>query len=147
MHLSNISWHVHVCNYTEGTVKNIHRLYNNIMTWKRLKHYWPFVMGIHRSPVDSRHNGRVMYSFEAFFVISLNKLLNKQSSYRWHDMTWCSRGIIFNQFRTQWPFDGFALNMGYASTMPKFMRWVYCRKKCMCWRPVYILTTMMIAIL
>ena len=37
--------------------------HDDVMTWKRLLHYWPFVGGIHRSPVDSPHKGLVVWSF------------------------------------------------------------------------------------
>ena len=33
------------------------------MAWKRVLHYWPFVRGIHRSPVDSPHKGPFMRYF------------------------------------------------------------------------------------
>ena len=34
-------------------------LQDDVMTWKRFRRYWPFVRGIHRSPVDSPHKGPV----------------------------------------------------------------------------------------
>ena len=51
---------------------------NDVMTCKGFPHYWPFVRGIQRQPVDSPHKGPVKQSFHIFFVISRNKLLNKQ---------------------------------------------------------------------
>ena len=50
------------------------------MWWSSVVHYWPFVRGIHRSPVNSPHKGPVMQTFNISFVVNLNKLLNKQSS-------------------------------------------------------------------
>ena len=47
-------------------------------------HYWPFVRGIHRSPI--------MQSFDVSFDVSLRHLLNKQSMGRWIKIFW-------------WPFD------------------------------------------
>ena len=46
-------------------------------------HYWPFVRGIHQSLVDSPHKGLVMWSFDVFFLVSLNKLLTYQSNCQW----------------------------------------------------------------
>ena len=43
----------------------------------------PVLVQIMACSVDSSHKGPVMPSFDFVFVISLNKLLNKQSSYRW----------------------------------------------------------------
>ena len=34
-------------------------LQDDVMTWKRFRRCWPFVRGIHRSPVDSPHKGPV----------------------------------------------------------------------------------------
>ena len=42
----------------------------------------PFVRKIHRSSVDSPHNGTVTQSFEVSFYEHLNKLLNKEMSCR-----------------------------------------------------------------
>ena len=32
--------------------------YDNVIKWKHFWRYWPFVRGIHRSPVDSPHKGQ-----------------------------------------------------------------------------------------
>ena len=39
-------------------------LHDNVMTWKYFPHYWPFVRGIHWSPVDSPHKGPVIKSLD-----------------------------------------------------------------------------------
>ena len=57
--------------------------HGEFMTWKCFLHYWPFVKGIHQSPVDSHYKGPVRQSFDVFFDVSLNKLLKKQSSCQW----------------------------------------------------------------
>ena len=68
---------------------------DGVMTWRRFPHYWPFVRGIHRSPVDSSykrpvmrrafpcHTQTIMRSFDVFFDVSLTKPLNKPPSSRW----------------------------------------------------------------
>ena len=44
-------------------------LHDEVMTWKRFRHYWPFVLGIHQSLVDSLHKGPVMWcSFLMFWT-------------------------------------------------------------------------------
>ena len=48
------------------------------MKWKHFLHYWPFVRGIHRWPVNSPHKGRGTRSFDVFFDLRLNKWLSKQ---------------------------------------------------------------------
>ena len=32
--------------------------HDDVIKWKRFPRYWPFVRGIHRSPVNSPHNGQ-----------------------------------------------------------------------------------------
>ena len=34
------------------------RSHDDVIKWKRFPRYWPFVRGIHRSPVNSPHNGQ-----------------------------------------------------------------------------------------
>ena len=49
-----------------GTVLSV-AVHDNITKWKHFPHYWPFVRGIHWSPVDSPHKGQwcraLMFSF------------------------------------------------------------------------------------
>ena len=37
---------------------NILCKYDDVIKWKHFPHYWPFVQGIHRSPVNSSHKSR-----------------------------------------------------------------------------------------
>ena len=44
----------------------IHTMHDDVIKWKHFPRYWPFVQGIHRSPVNSPHKdqwrGAVMFS-------------------------------------------------------------------------------------
>ena len=42
---------------------------DNKMTRKNSPHYWPFVKGIHLSPVDCPHEEPVTLSFEIFYIV------------------------------------------------------------------------------
>ena len=42
----------------EMTVVCISRNHDDVIKWKHFPHYWPFVRGIHRSPVNSQHKGQ-----------------------------------------------------------------------------------------
>ena len=53
--------------------------HNDVIKWQYLPRYWPFVRGIHRSPVYSPHKRPVTWSFDVFFDLRPNKLLSKQS--------------------------------------------------------------------
>ena len=57
-------------------------IHNDVIKWKHFPRHWPFVKGIHRSPVDSPHKGQWRWAF-IFFDLLLNKRLNKQSGRRW----------------------------------------------------------------
>ena len=35
-----------------------HKLHDDVIKWKHFLRYWPFVRGIHRSPVNSPHKGQ-----------------------------------------------------------------------------------------
>ena len=64
-------------------------------TWWRhqmetFSRYWPFVRGIHRSPVNYPPTQRpVTRSFDVFFDLRLNKRFSKQSSGWWFETLTC----------------------------------------------------------
>ena len=66
----------------EVTAIWIHDKHDDAMTLGRFLHYWPYVKGIHQSPVDIPHKGPVIRSFDVCFVVRINKLLNKQLSFQ-----------------------------------------------------------------
>ena len=51
---------------------------NDVIKWKHFPRYWPFVRGIHQSPVNSPLQRQVTRSFDVFFDLRLNKRLSKQ---------------------------------------------------------------------
>ena len=51
--------------------------HDDVIKWKHFPRYWPFVWGIHRSPVTR--------NFDVFFDLSLNKRLGKQPRRRWFE--------------------------------------------------------------
>ena len=52
--------------------------YDDVIKWKHLPRYWPFVRGIHQSPVNSPHKGQWRGAL-IFFYLRLNTRLSKQS--------------------------------------------------------------------
>ena len=58
-----------------------------VIKWKHFPRYWPFVRGIHRSPVNSPHKGQWRGTF--FFDLQLNKWLGKQSWGWWLETLSC----------------------------------------------------------
>ena len=53
-------------------------LHDDVIKWKHFSRYWPFVRGIHRSPVNSPHKWPVTRGFDVFFDLRLNKRFSKQ---------------------------------------------------------------------
>ena len=64
-------------------------LHDDVIKWKHFPRYWPFVQGIHRSPVNSLHKWPVTQSFDIFFDLGLNKRLSKQSWGWWFETLSC----------------------------------------------------------
>ena len=60
-------------------------LHDDVIKWKHFPRYWPFVRGIHRSPVNSHHKGQVTRSFDVFFDLCLNKRLYNPSRHWWFE--------------------------------------------------------------
>ena len=69
--------------------------------WKHFPRYWPFVRGIHRSPVNSPHKGQWRGAL-MFSDLRLNKRLNIQSSGWWFETIsrplWCH----YNELDHNW---------------------------------------------
>ena len=82
--------------WTRGTRQAVgtwHTEHDDVMVRKRFPSYWPFVRGIHRSPVNSPHNWSVTQSSDVLFAVSPDKLQNKQSSCQWFETPWRSCDI------------------------------------------------------
>ena len=44
--------------YPENWTRHVLELHDDVITWKHFPRYWPFVRGIHRSPVNSKQRGQ-----------------------------------------------------------------------------------------
>ena len=60
---------------------------DDVMKRKRFPHYWPFVMGINRSHLDSLHKETVTRAL--LFSLMPNKGLDKQTRRRWFETPGC----------------------------------------------------------
>ena len=67
--------------------------HDDVIQWKHFPHYWPFVRGIHRSPVNSSHKGKWRGALMFSLTCALNKRFSKQSWDWWFDKPsrplWC----------------------------------------------------------
>ena len=67
----------------------LYRVHDDVIKWKHLPRYWPFVRGIHWSPVNSRHKGQWRGALMFSLICALNKRLNKQSWGWWFETRSC----------------------------------------------------------
>ena len=60
-------------------------IHDDVINWKHFPRYWPFLRGIHRSPVNSPHKGQRRGALKFFFDLRLNQQLSKQWRCRWFE--------------------------------------------------------------
>ena len=81
-----INWsEVSICNRGMSCfITTTYANHDDGIKWKHFPHYWPFVLWIHRSPVNSPHQGQwhgaLMFSL---FFLRLNKRLSKKQWWCW----------------------------------------------------------------
>ena len=49
---------VFMCGLESANLTHILQSHDDVIKWKHFPRYWPFVRGIHRSPVNSPHKGQ-----------------------------------------------------------------------------------------
>ena len=81
-----------------------HLAHDDVIKWKHFPRYWPFVRGIHRSPVNSSHKGQWRGALMFFFICAWinNRVNNREAGdfrrYRAHyDVT-----VIFKSLLPTW---------------------------------------------
>ena len=72
-----------LCSFLESM--HVWVLYDDVSKWKHFPRYWPFMWGIHRSPVNSPHKGQWRGALTFFLDLRLNKRLSKQSCGWWFE--------------------------------------------------------------
>ena len=91
---------------------------DDVIKWKHFPRYWPFVRGIHRSPVNSPHKGqwRGALMFSLIYARIKNKRLSTHSRGWWFETLSCSlwrhrnevasevrHGWVSSEFYVLWP--------------------------------------------
>ena len=92
--------------------------HDDVIKWKRFPRYWPFVRGIHRSPVNSPHKGQWRGA------LMFPKWLSKQSWGWWFETPSCPLWRYCNEkdlFSTHW--DKMAAIRQTASCEMHFLEW------------------------
>ena len=57
------------------------RIHDDVIKWKHFPCYWPFVWGIHRSPVNSPHKGQWRWALTfALICVWINDWVNKREA-------------------------------------------------------------------
>ena len=78
---------VHISKWQTSTVSPYH---DDVIKWNHSPRYWPFVRGIHRSPVNSPHKGHWRGALVFSLICALNKRLSEQSWGWWFETQSCS---------------------------------------------------------
>ena len=60
-------------------------VHDDVITWKHCPRKWPFVRGIHRSPVKTPYKSQWRGAWVGFFYLCLNQRLSKQSWGWWFE--------------------------------------------------------------
>ena len=78
--------------------------HDDVIKWKHFPRYWPFVRGIHRSPVNSPHKGQWRWrTFDVYFDLHLNKRLSKQSWCWWFETLSSPYDVtLMSNFKLMW---------------------------------------------
>ena len=72
--------------------------HDDVIKMKHFSRYWPFVLGTHRSPVNSPHKGQWRGAVNVFFGLRLNKPLSKLSWSWWFETPSRSWWLHRNEF-------------------------------------------------
>ena len=73
------------CQWYDTVIANDGKFYDDVTKWKHFRRNWPFVRGIHRSPVNSPHQGQWRRALIFSLIWALNKRLSKQSWGWWFE--------------------------------------------------------------
>ena len=76
----------------------VYTWHDDVIKWKHFPRYWPFVRGIHRSPVNSPHKGQWRGTLMFSLICSLNERLSKQSWAWWFETPSCSLWCHCNEW-------------------------------------------------
>ena len=94
--IGNVVWHVNITVIAFKTqphdsstflwfMLSLSGTHDDVIKWKHFPHYWPFVRGIHRSPVNSQHKGQWRGALMFSLICALNKRLSIQSWGWWFE--------------------------------------------------------------
>ena len=91
--------------YFKNKTNETTNTHDNVIKWKHFPRYWPFVRGIHRSPVNSSHKGHWRGAFMFSLICAwINRWVNNREAgdlrrYRaHHDVIVMQRNAFINSF-------------------------------------------------
>ena len=98
--------------------------YDDVIKGKTFPRYWPFVLGIHRSPMDSPDKGQLHRGI-MFSLMCARTNGSKHTRYRWFEAPWLSLWRHCNDFNHQAvhpPIDA-SSNPYFNSTLLNIEQW------------------------
>ena len=124
------SWDQLLLTITAGMSKH-----DDVIKWKTFPRYWPFMRGIHRSPVNSPHKGQWRGPLMFSLIIDLNKRLGKQSWGWWFEtpssLLWRHCNV------TLWSICLFAYNPFYSYIRGRPSTNIFIGLKCSMFVPIF----------
>ena len=102
------------------------RGHDDVIKWQHFPRYWPFVRGIHRSPVDSM----ATHGFFVFFDLRLKKRMSKLSGRWWFEtpsrLLWrhCNGDYLDSWFDLS-RVNGYHLRISFHSCGPRKLLFLY----------------------
>ena len=89
-------WYLHFAHNSSYLNTCMGTQHYDVIKLKHFLRYWPFVRGIHRSPVNSSHKGQWREALIFSLICALKKRLSKQSRGWWFDSRFKDSNIIYS---------------------------------------------------
>ena len=89
--------------------------HDDVNKWIHFSRYWPFVRGIHQSPVDSPHKGKWRRALMFSFDLRLSKRLSEQSWCWWFETPsrslWRHGNVLILRYMLFWYFKSGSISL------------------------------------
>ena len=108
-------------------------VHDDVIKWKHFPRYWPFVGGIHRSPVNSPYKGQWRGALMFSMIYALNKRLSKQWWGWWFETPTRPLWRHYND-HIRPHYGGTRLRYSTHQQIQQHMGWNYPKKPCRCWK-------------
>ena len=123
-----MEWYTCICNSSASNSVR-HFIHDDVIKWKHFPRYWPFVRGIHRSPVNSPHKGQwrgaLMFTLICARINGWVKNREAGDLRRYRPPLWRHHNV---PHISQWRFPHDIISKAWCKTtaFPLLTHWEYC---------------------